>query len=79
MNDAVHGERRPHHCGRHAAFRYTPPGAERRSPAGLLAPGSTPAPRLPGAPEGTVQWRVGRSSPVTVAGAARDFQPASLL
>src|SRR5688500_12028016 len=32
-------------------------------------------PRLP---RPLVQWRLGRGSPVTVAGAARDFRPASL-
>ena len=31
-----------------AGFRYTPPGAERQSRTGLLAPGSPLAPRLPG-------------------------------
>src|SRR5688572_23703417 len=35
-------------AGRLAAFRYTPPGAERPSRAGLLAPGSSRRPRLPG-------------------------------
>ena len=59
---------------RSAGFRCTPPGAERLSRAGLLAPGSLPPPRLPG----LVQWRIGARLPGHSCGGSAGFEPASL-
>src|SRR4051794_29778870 len=56
--------------------RCTPPGTLmlRATPAGLLACGSPSLPRLPNRGLAPVSgWRIGRNSPLTVAGAATDL------
>ncbi len=70
----------PAEIRRRALSRY--PDREACRPAGLLASGSSAAGLLPGRatgfPIGRVQWFLPGASPVTVAGAARDFHPLPL-
>ena len=71
---AVH-DGREQNCSFHVCLRYTPPAAERRSWAGLLAPGSTLSRRLPGR---KAQWHVAGSLPGHSCGGSGGFAPPSL-